>query len=239
MATALKMPAHYVEQYTGIVIFQPREGQNRNALYEEICRVYAEYPKIEQDKEGNVYLMPPGGGEGGKQDLMASAQLTVWALRKGHGEAFGPTTTFVFPSRAKRCPDAVWASNERVYAIPYRKRRGRIPIIPEFVIEIKSPMDVYESLQKKMQGYIVDGVGLGWLIHPDRREVKVYTQVEVGTLTDIEKLRGTGPVKGLTLDLRPIWRGLRGERKNDWFTTWRNNRSATQWAKLILTAGDF
>jgi hypothetical protein len=51
MATALKMPAHYVEQYTGIVIFQPREGQNRNALYEEICRVYAEHPKSSRTKK--------------------------------------------------------------------------------------------------------------------------------------------------------------------------------------------
>lgn len=210
MATSLKVPVDYVEQYPGIVIFQMRPGQNRNALYEEICRAYSEHPKIEQDEKGNVYLMPPGGGESGKQELRASAQLEIWSMRKAHGEAFGPTTTFVFPSGAKLCPDAAWASNERVYAIPYGKRRERIPIVPEFVIEIKSPTDVYENLQNKMQKYIAEGVDLGWLIHPDRRQVKVYTQAEVKTLTDIDKIRGTGPIKGFTLDLRLIWRGLRG-----------------------------
>src|SRR4051794_40560036 len=29
------------------------------------------------------------------------------------------------------------------------------------------------NLQKKMQEHIADGVDLGWLIHPDRREVKI------------------------------------------------------------------
>jgi Uma2 family endonuclease len=60
-----------------------------------------------------------------------------------------------------------------------------------------------------MQEYIENGVELGWLIHPDAREVKVYTKSEVVTHRDIEQLRGTGPVGGFQLDLLPIWKGLR------------------------------
>ena len=211
MATAHKIPLRALDEYEGIVIFPPRKGQQRDVLYEQVCQIFEDHPKIEQDEEGNVYLMPPGGGESGQQELLAAAQLAVWALRKRHGKAFGPATTFAFPSGAKRCPDATWASNDRVYALSYRQRRGRIPIVPEFVIEVKSPTDAYEKLQGKMQDYLREGVELGWLIHPDKREVKIYTASEVRTVRNAEKLSGTGPVKGFTLDLRPIWKGLRGE----------------------------
>lgn len=211
MATALKLPAAYLNDYEGTVIFQLREGQNRNALYKQICQAYSEHPKIEQDEEGNVYLMPPGGGESGLQDLAAAAQLYAWALRKKHGEAFGPTTTFKFPSGALKVPDAAWASNERIYRIPYQQRVERILVVPEFVIEIFSKTDRYDKLQKKMEWYIQNGVELGWLIHPKLREVLIYTPLEKGKLKNVDKIRGAGPVKGFILDLRPIWRGLRRE----------------------------
>ena len=209
MSTALKSPAQYFDDCDRVVILQPKKGENRDSLYEKVCRAYEDRPIIEQDEEGNVYLMPPSGGESGSQDLMAASQLAVWAMRKGHGKAFGTASTFAFPSGAKRCPDAAWASNERVYAVSYEMRRGRIPIVPEFVIEIKSPTDSYGKLQEKMRWYAKNGVDLGWLIHPDKREVIIYTKAETSTVNGVDKLRGTGPVKGFTLDLRPIWKGLR------------------------------
>ncbi len=209
MTTLLKLPTDALNDYEGVVIFEPREGQAPNALYNEICRTYPEHTKIEQDAKGNVYLMPPTGGESGYQEGLAVMQLGAWSLRKGKGKVFGPSTVFRFPDGSKMQPDAAWASDERVRAIPYGKRRGWIPIVPEFVIEIKSPSDVYPKLQKKMEQWLKASVALGWLIHPDHREVKIYTAGDVETRTGLDKLRGTGPVKGFTLDLRPIWQGLR------------------------------
>lgn len=136
MATAFKTPAQYLENYEGVVIFEPRNG-------------------------------------------------------------------------AKRSPDVAWASNERVCAVLYERRRQFAPIVPEFVIKIQSPSDSYKKLQDKMQWYIKNGVDLGWLIHPDKREVIIYTKAETIIQANIDKLRGTGPVKDFTLDLRPIWKGLR------------------------------
>lgn len=211
MSTALKLPAEDLHDYEGVVIFQRREGRPPHALYQQICRMYPEYSKIEQDEEGNVYLMPPGGGESGWQDAEAGAQLRNWAQRKKHGEAFGATTTFKFPNGALRQPDAAWASKERVYGIPYKQRVERIPVVPEFVIEILSRTDDYSKLQKKMEWYTRNGVELGWLIHPKKREVLIYTATGTSRRENADQIRGTGPVKGFTLDLRPIWRGLRQE----------------------------
>ena len=213
MATALKSPAQFLEDYDGVIIFERRPGQPRNTLYEQVCRAYPDHSKIEQDEEGNVYLMPPGGGESGWQDTEVGAQLRNWARHKGNGKAFGATTTFKFPNGSLREPDASWASNEKVYGIPYEQRMERIPIVPEFIIEIVSKTDNDEKLQTKMHWYIDNGVELGWLIHPKLREVKIYTKADVATLRDINKLRGMGPVKGFVLDLEPVWRGLGDEPK--------------------------
>ena len=210
MATLPKVSPDALIDYEGVVIFELRPGQKPDALYDEICRAYPEHSKIEQDAKGDVYLMPPTGGESGSQEALAIAQLVAWSQRKGQGHVFGPSTVFHFPDGSKMQPDAAWASDERVQAIPYRKRRGWIPIVPEFVIEVKSPSDVYLKLQTKMERWLKQGVALGWLIHPERREVKIYTaDNNVETRTGLDKLRGTGPVKGFTLDLRPVWRGLR------------------------------
>ena len=96
--------------------------------------------------------------------------------------------------------------------MPFHTKCGvGIPIVPEFVIEIKSPTDSYQKLQDKMRWYIKNGVDLGWLIHPDKREVMIYTKTDTSTVNSIDKLRGAGPVKGFTLDLRSIWKGLRQE----------------------------
>ncbi len=209
MATMLKSPAQHLQEFEGVVVFERPPGQPRERFYEEICRIYPEYKKVEQDEEGNVILMPPGGGESGWQDLQAARQLGSWVERTGRGEAFGASTTFKFPNGSLRQADAAWASNENVYSISYEQRLEHILIVPEFVIEIVSKSDRYEKLHKKMEWYISNGVELGWLIHPKRREVKIYTSTQVSTVENVEKLRGTGPVKGFVLNLEPIWRGLR------------------------------
>jgi Uma2 family endonuclease len=201
-------PSVLLDEYEGTVVFQLADDGDPEALFEQICRRY-DNKKIEQDREGNVYLMSPAGGESGKQNLAAGASLYFWAMRDGRGEVFDSSAAFIFPDGSKRCPDAAWVSNERLLALPYKERRKFLTVVPEFVIEIKSPTDRYSKLQEKMQEYLENGVELGWLIHPDAREVKVYSKDKVATYNDIEELRGTGPVEGFQLDLLPIWKGLR------------------------------
>ena len=46
MATLLKVPTDELNDYEGVVIFEPCEGQMPDALYNEICHAYPEH-KIE------------------------------------------------------------------------------------------------------------------------------------------------------------------------------------------------
>lgn len=48
-------------------------------------------------------------------------------------------------------------------------------------------------------------VELAWLIHPDKREVVIYTKTGTRVLNAPSMLRGEGPVEGFELDIQPIW----------------------------------
>ncbi len=221
MAASLKLPtesdlrAQIVLDYDGELIFQPKPGENLDALYQRICKAYEERSKIEQDEEGNVHVMAPTGGESGNQNAEAVADLIMWARRDGRGKVFDSSTAFLLTKTVKRVPDEAWVSKERLLALPYSSRRKFLPLVPEFVIEIKSPSDNKKRLETKMQKYIDYSVELGWLIDPDKREVKIYTPAEISTMTGVSKLRAANPVKGFTLDLRPIWLGLHDEPQPD------------------------
>ncbi len=188
----------------GVLIIEPGEDEDPELVFRSACRDF-ENKKIEQDEEGRVYILPPAGGEISSKNGELTMQLRIWAKRDGRGKTFDSSVNFVFPSGAKYGPDGSWVSNERWQALTQEERRKFPPLIPEFVIELKSPSDRPKKLQEKMQKYIANGVELGWLIDPDKREVMIYTQTGVRVLNAPDILRGEGPVEGFELDLQPIW----------------------------------
>ena len=204
MATAVKTRSPILWSGNGVLIIEPGEDEDPELVFRRACRRF-ENKKIEQDEEGRVYILPPAGAESSSQNGELTMQLRLWAKRDGRGKAFDSSAEFVFPSGVKYSLDGSWVSKERWRALTRQERRKFPPVIPEFVIELKSPSDHYTKLQEKMQKYIANGVELGWLIHPDKREVMIYTQTGVRVLNAPDLLRGEGPIEGFELDLQPIW----------------------------------
>jgi Uma2 family endonuclease len=204
MATAVKARSSLLWSGAGVLIIEPGENEDPELVFQRACRDFRN-KKIEQDEEGRVYILPPAGAESSDQNSELTMQLRLWAKQDGRGKAFDSSAEFIFPSGAKYSPDGSWMSKERWRALTREERRKFPPVVPEFVIELKSPSDRYAKLQEKMQKYIANGVALGWLIDPDKREVMIYTQADVRVLNAPEVLRGEGPVKGFELNLQPIW----------------------------------
>jgi Uma2 family endonuclease len=75
-------------------------------------------------------------------------------------------------------------------------------LCPDFVIELLSPTDT----QEKMQRWIENGVQLGWLIDPYSRKVYVYAPGTPPVTVADSAVRGSGPVRGFVLDLARVWR---------------------------------
>lgn len=138
-----------------------------------LCQVNRDL-KLERTAKGEVVVMSPTGGEGGKKEADLIIDLGIWSRQTQLGIAFSSSTGFKLPNGAERSPDAAWVRQERWEALTPQQRRKFPPLAPDFVIELRSATDELRTLQAKMQEYIENGVRLGWLINPQQRQVEIY-----------------------------------------------------------------
>ena len=76
------------------------------------------------------------------------------------------------------------------------------------MIELLSSSDRYKAVQQKMAEYRQNGVGLGWLINPKKREVMIYRENGVEVLENPGEVHGEGLLAGFVLKMAEIWKGL-------------------------------
>jgi Uma2 family endonuclease len=207
-ATGLHPSSPTISRIGNILIVQPREDENTEVLFDQVCVLFEHY-KIEQDSEGNVYIMPPAGGESSYQNSELSTQLGIWAKQDGRGRAFDSSVEFILPDQSKRGPDASWVSLQKLKTLTREELRQFLQLVPDFVVELKSPSDQSSKLQIKMRDYQRNGVPLGWLIDPEKRKVFIYRHgVDEVEVFEGDRLLADGLVAGFELDLQPIWKGL-------------------------------
>lgn len=80
-----------------------------------------------------------------------------------------------------RRPDICYVSNQNI-------KNPRNSPITEFVIEIISPNNESEKVERKMKEYFLAGVKCVWHIYPNLKEVRIYSsakKVEICTDVDI------------------------------------------------------
>lgn len=184
------------------------EGGVSQAEFEAFCRANPDL-RAERTPGGEIVIMAPAGGEGSSRSMGASAQLWIWAVRDGRGEAFDASAGFMLPDGSSLSPDAAWVSNESLHRLSPEERKKFLRLCPEFVIEVMSPSDSLKEAKAKMEAWIANGAQLGWLIDADHRTVYLYKpRRAVKTCRDIQELAGEGPVAGFVLELSRIWRGL-------------------------------
>jgi Uma2 family endonuclease len=196
-------------EYGRSLLIRPADGEDTDLFFDKICEQY-DNKKIEQDFQGNVYVLAPGGGESSYQNAEITAQLRMWSNQDGRGRTFDASALFILPDGSKRSPDGSWVSKEKLRTLSQANRRKFLKLVPEFVIELKSPTDKLPELKRKMEEWMRHGVQLGWLIDPAKRQVFVYSKgvPEVAVLADVAIIVAGEPVNGFLLDLEPIWSGL-------------------------------
>jgi Uma2 family endonuclease len=177
--------------------------------YQDFCAANPDL-NFERTAEGEIIIVPPAGGESSDREADVISQLRMWAKADRRGRAFGSSVQFILPSGAARSPDAAWVSKERLARLTKQQRREFLKLVPEFVVEVRSPTDRLRAAQRKMeQEWMANGVDLGWLIDGDAETIYVYrTAQPMEKKKGLKELAGEGPVKGFVLDLTEIWEGL-------------------------------
>ncbi len=181
----------------------------RRLTEDDLVEFCAENPdlRVELDKNGKLIIMPPIDIDGGINEGKAFGYLFAWWLTHEKGAAFSPTTGFKLPDGAVRSADAAWASPEKIEALSPKERKKFAPLVPDFVIEIRSKTDRLSKLKKKMADtWIANGVRLAWLIDPKMKTAYVYrSDQSVEEFSGFDRsLSGENVCPGFELDLRKI-----------------------------------
>jgi len=170
-----------------------------------LCRANPDV-KFERSPQGELIVMSPTGGEGGRRNADITTDLNLWNRHSQLGYTFDSSTGFQLPNGATRSPDAAWIARDRWEALSPEAREKFPPIAPDFLIELRSATDALPELQAKMREYQENGVQLGWLLNPQDQQVEIY-RLEQATeiLQSPQTLSGESVLPDFVLSLERIF----------------------------------
>lgn len=174
--------------------------------FTELCEANQEL-RMERSASGEVIIMPPTFPWTGKQNFSLYVQLGIWIEKTGLGVGFDSSTGFTLPNSAVISPDVSWVSKERWESLtPSQQKEEFSPLVPDFVVELRSSSDAMKKLRDKMQEYIANGVRLGWLIDSQNQRVEIYRPMQkVKVLDSPTTLSGEDVLPEFVLDLHKVW----------------------------------
>ncbi len=161
--------------------------------------------RLELTQNRELIVMAPTGGESGEKNFSLSGQVWFWNRQNNLGRAFDSSTGYDFTAfgGGKLSPDVSWIERSRLEGVDIK---GFIPVVPDFVIELRSATDNLSTLQAKMSEYQRLGVKLGILINPQDTIVEIYRQErELEVLTSPMSVNCDDVMPGFVLNLDEIW----------------------------------
>ncbi len=162
--------------------------------------------RIERTADHHIIIMPPTSSETGLFNSKLHIKLGIWNEQHQLGETFDSSTGFQLPNGAHRSPDTAWIRKERWAALTAGEKRRFAPIVPDFVLELRSEGQSLSMLQEKMEEYMAGGAALGWLIDPENRLTFVYRQQEPLQVVAFDTLlSGGAALPGFTLLMTDIF----------------------------------
>ncbi|TAK35424.1 MAG: Uma2 family endonuclease [Saprospiraceae bacterium] len=206
MSTAVATPVQQIFPFPEVVEFGGEfvlRGMSK-AAFIQISRRHPDL-RMEREKNGDITIMAPVKGGSSIRENRLCTRVTNWRDKTKNGEVFNPSGGFDLPDGATKCPDVAWVSSEKMAQLtPEQVEDEFIPIVPDFIGEVRSKSDRLKRLQEKMLNtWVSNGVRLGWLIDPYDERVYVYREdglFEVVKGFD-NKISGEEVMPGFELDL--------------------------------------
>lgn len=161
--------------------------------------------RMEREKNGNITIMAPIKGFGGIRENKINRRVGNFVENHLDGETFSPSSGFDLPDGATKSPDVAWVSGDKLAMLdPSIAEDKYLPIVPDFVAEIRSQTDSLKKTKAKMEDtWIANGVRLAWLIDPYQEKAYIYRgdgSKDVVKGFD-NKLSGEDVLPGFELDL--------------------------------------
>jgi Uma2 family endonuclease len=140
---------------------------------------------------------------------------TLMILLGGHvrlnklGAMFDSSTAFKMKDGNKRAPDISFLAKERLQGIT-ELPIGFLEGAPDLVVEVLSPGNTIEEIDRKLVEYFENGARLVWAINPNQHHVLVYrsSQEPDRLLKLIDCLDGEEVIAGFTLPVAELFQPL-------------------------------
>jgi Uma2 family endonuclease len=161
--------------------------------------------RLELTPKRELIVMAPAGGESSEKNADLSGQVWFWNRESNLGRVFDSSGGYDFTALGggKLSPDVSWVEKSRLEGVNIV---GFIPVVPDFVIELRSVTDNLKPTQEKMREYQRVGVKLGLLINPKNRQVEAYRPGhEPEILEAPESVSCEDVMPGFILSLKKIW----------------------------------
>jgi Uma2 family endonuclease len=117
--------------------------------------------------------------------------------------------------KGSRVPDLMFfaAARWQRYITETESFEGKpFVLVPDLVVEVVSPNDLYTEIQDKVDRYLNDEVRLIWVIDPQRKKVTVYESDRYITLGEEKMLTGGDVIPGLSIPLADLFKSHTQER---------------------------
>jgi Uma2 family endonuclease len=178
-----------------------------NITVEEFDQLCINNPdlRLELTPNRELIVTAPTGGESGEKNISLSGQVWYWNCQTNLGRAFDSSTGYDFTTfgGGKPSPDVSWIEKSRLEDVNIK---SFIPVVPDFVIELRSATDNLSHIRTKMSEYQRIGVKFGLLINPQDRKVDIYRQGKELEILDAPTFIDCGEVMaGFVLSMGEIW----------------------------------
>jgi Uma2 family endonuclease len=161
--------------------------------------------RLELTPSRELIVMAPAGGESSEKNADLVIEVGIWNRQTNLGRVFDSSGGYDFEafSGGQLSPDVSWIEKSRLEGVNIVKF---IPVVPDFVIELRSASDNLKPAQKKMMVYQRVGVRMGLLIDPKKRRVDIYRPgQEVEVLEAPASIDCNEVMPGFILDMSRIW----------------------------------
>jgi len=157
--------------------------------------------------EGVVVEMPRASVPHGRVQLNTGAALLAWLREAGADVQVSANTPFVLTQDTVRIPDVClvrkssWEGMEVV--------RGALRGAPDLAVEVISPTNSAEDLDRKVEQYLRAGTEAVWLLYPETRHVIAYRRS--GEIRKFEAgaiLEEPGLLPGLAIPVDELFAGI-------------------------------
>ncbi len=162
---------------------------------------------FERTPEGALQIMAPASPDADDVAAEFTRQVGNWTHVIHFGRTYGSSPGFTMPDGSVREPDAAWISDERLATLPPRGQRPAFPaVVPDLVIEVRSPSDRLPQQQRKLEEWIAYGARLGWLVDPEEGRIYVYRPGAAPQILERpDTISGEPELPGLEVDCADIW----------------------------------